>query len=214
VQIVIDNGKAVSVTSYLSLADQGRKDMNEIFIEYVQNILPVAKWGFNKSIPCLNGYILDSDSCRVKFELSGRDYYPLTATDIYYGRRHAPGDEQYMNWNGKKCRCWHANIQIVLAFIDGVPVQQLVDIDKYTEIWNSRLDVLNANQKVGGMVESPLRLHAKIWEHYGDKLFSIFDLRKPELWEQYSKFSDKYHEFRNENLHRSFDTSREIERIC
>lgn len=216
VQIVLDKGKPMSVRSYLSLAGQGRRDMDEIFIEYVKTILPVAKWGFNRSIPCLNGHILDSDSCscRVKFELSGRDYYPLTATNIYYGRQHAPDDERYLEWNGKKCLCWHSNIQIVLAFIDGVPAQQLVDIDKYTEIWNSRLDILKVDYPPEGHLEYPLRLHAKIWEHYGDKLFSVFDLRKTQLWEQYSEFSDKYHELRNEYLHRRFDISREVERIC
>jgi hypothetical protein len=30
--------------------------------------------------------------------------------------------------------------------------------------------------------------HAMIWEHYGQRLFELFDLRRPDLWEKYSSF--------------------------
>jgi hypothetical protein len=117
-----------------------------------------------------------------------------------------------MNWNGKKCLCWHSNIQIALSFIDGISAQQLVDGGE--EIWRSMDNVLNVNYAPGDYLEYPLRLHSKIWEHYGERLFSIFDLRKPELWEQYSKFSDQYNKLLNEYLHRKFGISHRIEMIC
>ena len=59
-------------------------------------------------------------------------------------------------------------------------------------------------------VQHPLSLHSKIWEKYGMKLFSIFDLRKPELWEEYSKYSIEY----NEARHKRWNISRAIEKIC
>jgi hypothetical protein len=34
-------------------------------------------------------------------------------------------------------------------------------------------------------------MHNEIWEQYGQKLFDIFDLRNPELWEDYVQFHNE-----------------------
>ena len=36
------------------------------------------------------------------------------------------------------------------------------------------------------------RMHAEIWEHYGQSLFEIFDLCCPNLWDEYSHFIKEY----------------------
>ena len=210
IQIILYKGKVASVRQYISLSYPEKR--LEIYLDYVKDILPLAKWGFKRSTQFSSGHIFDSESCRVKFELSLRDYFPLFATNIYYGRQHARDEEQYMDWNGKKCLCWHSNIDITLAFIEGIRAQELVD--HAPEIWRSRVDILNVNYAPEGYLEYPLRLHAKIWEHYGERLFSIFDMRDPEQWEQYSAYSDEYRELINEYLHRKFDIPPGIESLC
>ena len=52
------------------------------------------------------------------------------------------------------------------------------------------------NMSARAIVE--LRLHNKIWEHYGQKLFDIFYLRKPELWEKYVQFHNEIKRIRYE----------------
>jgi hypothetical protein len=39
------------------------------------------------------------------------------------------------------------------------------------------------------------RRHNVIWNHYGQRLFDLFDLRLPELWDQYVDF---YQDFRSQ----------------
>src|SRR5210317_121476 len=33
-----------------------------------------------------------------------------------------------------------------------------------------------------------------IWEHYGQSLFDLFDLRQPELWKEYRVFLKEYYQ--------------------
>lgn len=199
IEIGMDDGKIVSVRPYNL----------EIFLDYMKNYLPFEKWGFKKSTQSAKERIFDSEFCRVKFELSSFNYYPLYETNIYYGRLHAPNDEQYMTWNGEKCLCWHSNIYITLPFIEGVSAHQLADDSEY-EIWHSLVGNLKVDYPHADYLEYPLRFHAKAWEHYGEKLFSIFDLRNPELWEEYSLYSNEY----NKAIHKKWNMSRAIEKIC
>lgn len=211
IQIVHDNGKVVSVRRYISLSYLHDK----AFIDYVEKNLPLEKWGFSKTFQPQEGnmVIYDSEFCRVKFELSQKDYYPMYDTQIYYGRLHAPDKENRIQWNGENCLCWHSNILgLAIPFIERIPLQQLVE--NYTEIWQSLVKPLNVDYPSSDYIEYPLRLHSKIWEHYGEKLFFIFDMRNPELWEKYSAFSNEYNDLHNEILHKKYDISCSIERIC
>src|SRR5262245_41100820 len=70
IKIVMDDGKLVSVRPYNF----------EVFLNYVKNILPLEKWGFNKSTQSSKERIFDSEFCRVKFELSAFNYYPIYET--------------------------------------------------------------------------------------------------------------------------------------
>ena len=36
-------------------------------------------------------------------------------------------------------------------------------------------------------------LQSAVWKHYGQKLFDLFDLRHPDLWEEYRKFLEEYY---------------------
>ena len=180
-------------------------------MDYVEKHLPLAKWGFSKTFqPEKSGLVIyDSEFCRVQFELSVLNYYPLYQTIISYGRLHAPNNEKYMISNGEKCLCWHSKIHLTIPFIEGVSAQKLAD-ERYGETWESLVEDLKVDYPHADYLEYPLRLHAKLWEHYGERLFSVFDLRQPKVWNQYSKFSTAY----DEAVHKKLNLSRAFEIIC
>ena len=189
-------------------------ELLQTFIDCIERDLSLEKWGFGKCIrlPKNNrGFaaIYDSEYCRVMFLLHGSDYGPVFASSIYYGRLHADDNEYFINWNGENCLCWHSNITgLTLPFIEGVsPLQLATD---QGETVQSLGESLNVDFPSSDYIEYPLKLHAKIWERYGKELFDLFDLRKPELWEKYSKYSDEY----SEALNKRFNTSHIIRKIC
>ena len=186
--------------------------MNEInhkLLERVKKYFPLDELGFGNPSPTSNGYIFDTKFCRVKFELSQVNYHPLYETIIYYGRLHAPSNEEQITWNGEKCLCWHSKIHITIPFIEGVTAQALAN-DSYGEIWRSLVSALKIDYPSTDYFEYPLVLHSKLWERYGERIFSVFDLRNPELWEKYSKYFTVY----NEVLNKSLNLFREIDKIC
>ena len=181
------------------------------FLDYIEINLSPEEWGFRKRtlLPNKLTVIYDSDACRVKFGLRGSDYGPLYATSIYYGRLHAPDNELNILWNGEQCRCWHSNsdiLTLVLPFLEGMSPQQTAI--EQAEFWQSREKSFGAYPS--DEIEYPLNLHSKIWERYGGKLFSVFDLRQPELWEEYTKYSDEF----NSAWQKRWSTSRGVEKIC
>ena len=184
-------------------------ELLETFIGYVELDPSPESWGFDKNIRLPNKLtvIYDSEFCRVKFALRPSDYGPVYATYIFYGRLHAPDDQQYMQWNNENCLCWHSNITgLTLPFIEGISPQQLAE--NSGDIWQSLEKDFNVFPS--DYVQHPLSLHSKIWGKYGKRLFSIFDLRNPELWEEYSKYSNEY----NEARHKKWNISHAIEKIC
>ncbi len=214
-EIIRHNGEIVSVRQNIYHPEYYiSNDLSQIIIDLVEKNLSPEKWGFSKNIrfPSDNQkgtVIYDSQFCRIKFVLESSDYFPQHDTKVFYGRLHAPENEDSILWNGESCRCWHKNILgLTLPFIEGISPQQLAE--NLSETWKPLVEKLNVNYPSSDDVEYPLRLHSKIWEHYKEKLFSIFDLRNPELWEEYSRYSNEYNEAFNKRL--SF--SRGIERVC
>jgi hypothetical protein len=49
-------------------------------------------------------------------------------------------------------------------------------------------------------------LHHNIWKYYGRRLFELFDLRQPDLWNRYVKYLMEYYRLQDENF-RSRDIS-------
>jgi len=183
------------------------------FIEYVEINTSPENWGFHKNVrlPSQLTVIYDSEFCRVKFKLSYSDHGPLYATSIFYGRRHAPDTQQHMTWHKENCLCWHSNmLGLTLPFLEGVPPRQLAENSgDFQKSLENSFNAFPTND-----IEPPLELHSKIWEEYGQRLFSIFDLRKPELWDEYSKYSNEFHGLINKSLNERFNIFREIEKIC
>jgi hypothetical protein len=41
-----------------------------------------------------------------------------------------------------------------------------------------------------------LKMHMEVWDHYGKRFFKLFDLRRPDLWEQYSGFLKEFYDIK------------------
>lgn len=199
-------------------------------IQIIEENLDLRHWKFHLSYTKLGdikGYIFrriiyDSEWCRIQFE-----YYRRVPPDdhelhIYYGRLHALNEDYLMIWNGEKCRCWHSNSFIHLYFLDGLsPIEALQH--RYSseypvglkELLNSepKTDLLQVPEKI-----IPIIRESKIWSHYGIHLFELFDLRRPDLWNKYTKFLKEYYKAEDEytklkgNTPMSFDPPRD--KVC
>jgi hypothetical protein len=155
--------------------------------------LPIENWEFEEKYRSVKDerLIYDSQWCRVKFIWSGWDMQIGNSMNIYYGRLHAPNDHERMIWNGEECYCWHGlTSREILNFLDGISPQEaasqkglpkIIDEFRKSELWKSMAGKRH-------QPELTVRMNAAIWEHYDVRLFEMFDLQHPELWEKYRQF--------------------------
>lgn len=178
--------------------ERDKKNREEL-IERIQSHLPLAKWGFSLSYVGLdsNEVIFDSESCRFSVYLYG-GRYPMPSEEelrIQYGRLHAPDTYPYLESNGAQCYCWHDVRFLCLFFLEGYSPHKveadwayipfLEDFERSDE-WNQLYPA-----------QRGFRTQALIWERYGKRLFELFDLRRPELWEQYRQFLKEFYKYKN-----------------
>lgn len=188
--------------------DEQKKQMEEViknkfpdFIEMLEQNLDFKFHGFTRKFSGLGKFtpilIYESEVCRVKFSWQIPDIRDFNETiSISYGRSHAPNDEEIITWRGQKCYCWH-DVKKVLFFLDGLSANQATG-DKF--LWPKiieqfRTSSINKNWK---QPEYMAKMHEAIWKHYGQRLFEVFDLHKPSLWEQYSQFISEYQKLQAE----------------
>ncbi len=182
--------------------ERDRKNREEL-IERIQSYLPLAKWGFSLSYVSVdsNKVIFDSESTRFKVSLYG-GRYPMRSEEelsIDYGRLHAPNTYPYMEWNGEKCHCWHLSHYLLAFFLEGYLPSEVVGkswsfVPLVGQYWQSREGTqLRRDEpaKFGFNIES------LIWERYGQRLFDLFDLRRPDLWNEYRNFLEKFYTHKN-----------------
>ena len=188
--------------------------------ELVERFLPFQQWGFTQNarffgqsenrmvihekwaIPIV---IYDSDYCRVKFLFDQEDRdFPLR---VHYGRLHAPDDEWLMKWNGEDCYCWH-DIYTALKFLDGNTPREALEKSHIRPEGLKEFRYVK-RQDIDNQPEWDARIHAKFWGYYGNRLFELFDLRHPELWEQYTQFIKEYY-----NLQFRSDDNPRLDQIC
>ncbi|GAB4505836.1 MAG: hypothetical protein Fur0043_28360 [Anaerolineales bacterium] len=82
-----------------------------------------------------------------------------------------------MLWEGEKCKCWlHPSLDSLLEFIN---VNFKLQKPSYSNLRESFQGEFRDN------IHLSLAFEAEIWKHYTPELFYLFDLRRPELWEQY-----------------------------
>lgn len=190
-------------TFWRSMYNKPDEEKGQALLQRLGSIMPFTRWGFQKTHTDFSGYlrvIYDSGWCRVKF-LYRRGRYKdpdLDEFSIDYGRLHAPDDQGTMIWQGEKCNCWHNN-RLALYFLDGLTPEEVGQREKEGKTAN---DVrINFRQSPTGqrLVEEKLwaefiiQHEAKTWQHYGERLFKIFDLQQSELWKKYTHYVKEYH---------------------
>lgn len=168
--------------------------------------LNFADWGFQQSYIEPGKYptiIYDSEWCRVKFsfEGSGDQHDHGTYLNISYGRLHAPSQASSMLVNKEEHWCWQAD-NLFLNFLDGLSPEESIK-QKYTprvyaqykeSDLAAELSNLSPAERATGMV-------AYIWKEYGQKLFEIFDLRHPDLWEDFKTFVNEMYVIEQPNTY-------------
>jgi hypothetical protein len=163
-----------------------------------QTYLDLERWTFQESARLTElsntqspGVIYDSQWCRIRIEFAEWTP-PYQSTDyaihIYYGRSHAPNNMSTMICNnGEECWCWHL-VSKELHFLDGqTPEYTAKDLYSHDLLRKYR-ETVSSKDLHYKQVEWEIRKHAYIWEHYAPRLFELFDLRRPDLWEQYRLF--------------------------
>jgi hypothetical protein len=131
--------------------------------------------------------IYDSEWCRIRLFWEGWDYGRGNGINIRYGRLHATNEGSEMLWNGENCHCWH-RVEHALHFLDGRTATEVAKLGFSHSLTRPfyQEDVLGkfAYRQPEWLGE----MHVTIWEHYGQSLFELFDLRQPDRWELYRKF--------------------------
>ncbi len=177
---------------YYIPADQWIENLNEYILEVASQYLPLQDFGFHETYRDeYHTVILDSEWCRVRFfanwesDYSGQPirYYLM----VFYGRLHAQNESFTMSWQGETCKCWlYPSFDHILEFLNGTFFQS--QKPSYAELRKEGSSV-----RLEDSIHQSLYFESKIWKHYAPELFYLFDLRRPELWEQYRAWlKEKY----------------------
>jgi hypothetical protein len=188
------------------------------FIEMLEHVLDFKTWGFRLAYTHIYpiGHppyvIYDSEKCRVKFALMPGDRYQSGFDmSVYYGRSHAPNVGDIITWNGEECWSWH-RVNEAINFLDGLSPQQAVDQAKVKRQWWPDVPWQFLQTEVAKKLmingdftpELWVNMQKVIWTHYGERLFDIFDVRHPDLWEQYVLFAREYYRIRGRPSSKNF----------
>ena len=158
-------------------------------LRLVQDYSNLNVWGFEESYRSVNNknLIYDSEWCRINITWGGWDYLGGNSISIYYGRHHAPNESAKMIWNGEECYAWH-EFEYPLNFLDR---SSPADVSKmeFSHPLTTKYYEEGYRQKFHRrQPEWLMKMHMEVWEHYGKRLFELFDLQQPDLWEQYRGF--------------------------
>jgi len=172
-------------------------------VELVERCMDFKKWGFKQSYSSSTDIhfpyvIYDSEWCRVKFMHYGGDYArQWSEMNVYYGRLHAENEESLMIWGDEVCWCWHSIDRYTLEFLDGLSPKETVEGKDEIRVMREFRE-----SEIGKTVRGPewiARKHMAFWDHYGQRLFELFDLRRPDLWDEYRSFLAKVNVVEEEN---------------
>jgi len=132
-----------------------------------------------------------SNQCQIRLQCLRDRPWDEIEIHTYYGRLHAPLDKEIIEWNGEKCYCWHNLGSPLLYFLDGQSPTEANSLEFI--IPRTSREFLELSKDKGWTVpEHSARKHAFIWERYDQRLFDLFDLRYPVLWEEYVNFLKEY----------------------
>jgi hypothetical protein len=146
--------------------------------------------------------IYDSDRCRVRFNLSNIGRGPEEdELPVEYGRLHAPNDSLSMVVGGEEYWCWHSSVPLLVLFLERYSPKEMIDRQEKDGRLPSLPLLASYDRSEEGRElrrmyppASIIRRESLIWSHYGDRLFDLFDLRRPGPWGQYEEFLGTYYQ--------------------
>ncbi len=178
------------------------EDVGNALRALIEENLEIKRWNFRLTFtkfikPRNIKIIYDSEWCRIKFMFSRMHFPETDEILVEYGRLHAPNEEAFILWNGKMCRCWH-NILDPLRFLDGLTPaeaceQVLVEKELPSAVKNFRQSLRGEELLKEYSPKYAIVLQSVLWKTYGKKLFELFDIRQPHLWEDYRQFLKEYY---------------------
>jgi hypothetical protein len=167
------------------------KDINPIeeMKRIAQSILALDSWGFKKSYSSTKPgkLIYNSEWCRISLVWGGWDYGGGNSIHIYYGRLHAPNEKATMIWNSEECHCWH-DFDYALHFLDERTPTEAAELNYSHSIVNPFYEEEIRQKFRRRQPEWLAQMHVAVWQHYGNRLFELFDLRRSDLWQKYRQF--------------------------
>ena len=178
------------------------KELGNAVAQIIEDNLDFRRWNFKLSFSDFSKMsyqkiIYDSPYCRISFSFSRQRLPKYDELSIFYGRLHAPNDKAIIVWRGQECHCWHGTLNH-LWFLDGVSPQDVVKQEK-SHKYSPKLVEKFYHSDVGIKLREEYApkyivvLESMIWQHYGKRLFELFDMRHPNLWKEYSRFLSEYY---------------------
>lgn len=188
----------MSTTDNTQYEDQCQK-----MIQLAEKFLPLVQWDFKYSERLVRRnpvVVYNSQWCRVMFSWSGWDTYGGDTIGIYYGRLHASINHAFLSWKGEECYCWHREYE-ALQYLDGLSPKEAVASYGQIKVRDAFIQS-ELGKSLSGVRKQPewlIRMHAAIWKYYGERFFELFDLRRPDIWEEYTKFVKEFYKIKGLN---------------
>jgi len=180
------------------LRAQLRPEVQSGLIARLEKYVDLDRWGFRLTHvdPRYDSVIYDSPSCRVMFTL----YIDLREGDeirTSYARSHVPNDvEVVMEWQGERCFPWH-NIMLTpyWEFLEGLTAAEAAEKYRARLRWPAgyAFRETDLGRSLEG-ADASVAFQSYVWQHYGERLFAQFDVRRPELWEEFRRFLREYYQ--------------------
>jgi hypothetical protein len=166
--------------------NQWIENVNVYVLQLAHKYLPLSEFGFRESYRDeYHSVILDSEWCRIRFNAYFDSDYPGQSIQYYliisYGRLHAPDNGVSMVWKDEICEPWlilpfFHTLEFVNSFFFGLQKPEI----HFKNFIETRPDLRSLDN-----IHQRLAYEAEIWKHYAPELFYLFDLRRPDVWEQY-----------------------------
>jgi hypothetical protein len=184
----------------MSTTDERNIDPIKELIRIGENILSLTLLGFKESYRSAKPgkIIYDSEWCRISLIWGGWDQSDGNSINIRYGRLHAPNEKLTFSCKGEDFRCWH-RVEHPMHFLDGRTPADVAKLGYSHFLITPFYDKEILQKYSRRQPEWLAEMHLTIWQHYGQKLFELFDLRKPEYWQQYQRFLKEVYDIEGRN---------------
>ena len=195
----------------MNTVDERNADPIAEMTRIAQSVLGLPARGFKETYRSDKSgeLIYDSTLCRISLTWGGWDQAGGNSMHIHYGRIHAPNENVTMQWQGEECRCWH-ELDYVLHFLDGRTPAEAATLDVSHPTTDTFYKAEVTQKFHRRQPEWMAEMHLTIWEQYGQRLFDLFDLRKPELWQRYQQFLKEVYDIQG----RDSDITPPMDKVC